>query len=501
MHNWERKQSPFKGISKERQASATGYHHTNFCSKCKAWYGQLGLEPTLDLYISHLLQVTAELKRVLRKDGIMFWNQGDSYASQPTGTLSGYFGDRPSKIACMKAQEDKKKNRPELPVQQKCMILQNFRLILKMIDEQGWILRNSIIWNKPNHMPSSVKDRFANAYEPVFMFTKNSKPVYYYNIKTGLMADRKAKDPKENIDWEWRPCPRCQKDFLAVAPDGKSTYRKSPVLGPCSRCKGTGKIKYSFWRALDYWFDLDAVREPHTETTYKRQLYALEHNEKIKKKHKRSGYPGQDYSRPGRDKIGPKLVKHDVAIGRDGNFSYEDPLHTKPYFETGKNPGDVWIIPTQPFPEAHFATFPEDLVKPMILAGCPRWVCKKCGKARVRITKPDKEYAKHLGTWTEDTDKSKKLRDKIGFQAHTKKKALTADYQTIGWTDCGCPKHTGKANWRPGIVLDPFVGAGAVLRVAKNLGYAGIGIDIKKEYCDMSIKGIKNITPNLPFEG
>ena len=112
-----------------------------FCLKCKAWYGQLGMEPTLELYHKHLLQVGSEIRRVLKKTGTLWWVHGDSYVDK---TLS----------------------------------LQNFRFIQELIDKQGWYLRNIIIWEKPNCMPSSVKDRFTIDYEPIFFLVKNKK--YYF---------------------------------------------------------------------------------------------------------------------------------------------------------------------------------------------------------------------------------------------------------------------------------------------------------------------------------
>lgn len=526
-HNWEtvdvlRKATPgdkpsSKSIiaSKRTNAENRPGKPSQFCSKCGAWYGQLGLEPTLDLYISHLLQVTAELKRVLRKDGVMFWNHGDSYGGSATGSLPNpnpNFRSIRTQEAEMEGQEAIKQG-PETYKKKypKCLMLQNFRLILRMIDEQGWILRNDIIWHKKNHMPSSVKDRFSNAYEPIFMFAKQSKPQYYYNIKTVLMADRKAKDPKENIDWEWRPCPRCQKDFLAVAPNGKSTYRKSPVLGPCSRCKGTGKIKHSFWRALDYWFDLDAVRLPHKENSILRVKSAKERTTQPKEERKvdvnigaipqRSSLDGivVDINPSGKNPGDVWKITQDLfqIIVNDKNgenifkatVPQDELINCFGHWFDGEEyqSNDLWTIPTQPFPEAHFATFPERLINPMILVGCPRRVCKKCGKARIRITK-----VKYIQPETRGSTKINRLKDKEGYRP---KAIYSTEHQTVGWTDCGC-----NAGWTPGIVLDPFVGAGAVLRVAKNLGYAAIGIDIKEEYCNMAIKGIKNITPSLPFE-
>jgi len=114
-----------------------------FCKKCGAWYGQLGLEPTLDMYIEHMLEITAELKRVLKPTGVFFLNHGDNWEN-------------------------------------KNLMMQNFRLAMRMVDEQGWILRNIIIWHKPNHMPESVKDRFTKSYEPVFFFVKSKR--YWFDL-------------------------------------------------------------------------------------------------------------------------------------------------------------------------------------------------------------------------------------------------------------------------------------------------------------------------------
>jgi len=105
--------------------------------------GQIGLEPTLAEYHERLLEVTAECMRVLKPTGVMFWNHGDSYKD-------------------------------------KCLTIQNDRLIIRMIDEQGWILRNRNIWHKTNGMPSSVQDAFSNKYEPVYMLVKSKK--YWFDL-------------------------------------------------------------------------------------------------------------------------------------------------------------------------------------------------------------------------------------------------------------------------------------------------------------------------------
>lgn len=119
---------------------------------------------------------------------------------------------------------------------------------------------------------------------------------------------------------------------------------------------------------------------------------------------------------------------------------------------THKNKRSVWTITTKPFKEAHFATFPEALIEPMMLAGCPKEVCKKCGKAREPII-----------------ERKRKKR-----------------------TDCGC-----SAEFEPGIVLDPFFGAGTtgVVAIKQNKNY--IGIELSPEYIKIAEKRLKAVEKEI----
>ncbi len=156
-----------------------------------------------------------------------------------------------------------------------------------------------------------------------------------------------------------------------------------------------------------------------------------------------------------------------AIYGENREFIANNPL--------GKNPGDLWAIPTQPFPDAHFATFPEKLVEPMIKASCPQWICKKCGKARERVTERGNIIStgeSNKGKWAHSQDKNVQ-----GW------KMVAREHITVGWTDCGC-----NAGWDSGIVLDPFAGSGTTCLVAKKLGRHYIGIDLNPEYCKMARK-------------
>jgi len=118
---------------------------TSFCSKCGAWRGQLGLEPTPQLYIQHLVGIFDEVKRVLKKTGTCWVNLGDTYGG--TTKTAKSLAQIPSRFA------------------------------IAMTDS-GWILRNEIIWWKRNCMPSSAKDRFTVDFEKLFFFTKSKR--YYF---------------------------------------------------------------------------------------------------------------------------------------------------------------------------------------------------------------------------------------------------------------------------------------------------------------------------------
>lgn len=131
---------------------------------------QIGLEPTLQQFINHLVSVFGELKRVLREDGIFWLNVGDGYTS----------GNRGYRAADKKNPARAMAVRPDTPegLKPKDLIGLPWRLALAL-QEDGWYLRTDIIWNKPNAMPESVKDRPTRSHEYVFMFTKSER--YYYD--------------------------------------------------------------------------------------------------------------------------------------------------------------------------------------------------------------------------------------------------------------------------------------------------------------------------------
>lgn len=328
--------------------------------------GQIGLEPTLGEYLEKMLAVTAELKRVLKKTGTMWWNHGDSYGA----------GARKTGISDSLRRGENKGNSlitPENHRAQGCeksLLLQAHRLAIRMIDEQQWILRNIVIWYKPNTMPSSAKDRFTVDYEPIFFFTKSK----------------------------------------------------------------------------EYFFE--PQYEPHQEVSIKRAEYGWRGGKE---------YPPEANAPDTVERLGERFVN-----------------------PRGRNKRCVWTVPPQPFADAHFAVYPQKLCEIPIKAGCPEYVCSKCGRAREKIFEPTEEYSKLLGKrFVGHAKEGKEYYGTKHNDSERQRKVIQCEpkYVVTGYTDCDCG-----SSWRPGVVLDPFFGAGTTAIAAHQLNRSWIGIELSEEY-------------------
>ena len=418
--------------------------------------GQLGLEKTFEEYITKLCDIFDKIKRVLRKDGTCFVNIGDSYGG--SGNASGHKEDTRNlgyKTLEMGATQGNQKTTSQYA---KSLLDIPYRFSIEMIN-RGWIKRNTIIWHKPNCMPASADDRFTIDFEYVFFFTKNNKTLFWTNEKTLECVDKKPLGIKgiEGKDWEWIPCPRCQGTGGETKIDEKDAeqmgsprarYHRIIKQEECKRCKGLGKVKSSLWTGHDYWFE--QVFEENTTPNYK--------------------------------------IVGENGTANDTSWNNNPKGHLGNY-PNGRNKRTVWTIPTQPFPEAHFAVYPEGLIEIPIKAGCPEFICKKCGKARVKILEPTEEYKKLLGkSW----HPHKHDAERGMSETPDKKTSCTAEYNFKGYTDCGCGE-----KFESGIVLDPFMGAGTTALVALKQRKRFIGIEIKQEYIDMAKRRIAKVQQRI----
>jgi site-specific DNA-methyltransferase (adenine-specific) len=278
---------------------------------------QLGREASVDGWVANLLTVADELARVLKSEGSLWLNLGDSYSRHPR-----YGAPR------------------------KGLVLAPERLLLALA-ERGWLVRNKIVWAKPNPMPASVGDRLGCTWEPLYLLT----------------------------------------------------------------------------RAAHYYFDLDAIRVPHTSSPSPRR-----HTERSAAAQPDTRPPAWAGPLAG-NQSGLAQLK---AAGLAGH-----PL--------GKNPGDVWRFGTSSHRGGHHATFPEALVERPLLAGCPERVCTTCGSAWRRA----------------------KVARRIGRLA------------VVGELASGCECRAG---WQPGVVLDPFLGSGTTAVVAERLGRDWVGIELNPDF-------------------
>jgi DNA modification methylase len=293
--------------------------------------GQYGLEASPTEYVETMRTLFSELRRVLADDGTLWLNIGDSYAgaggpmksdgsprsespsvqNPAASNLSAHDGQKPSypspnsenlspqclqgtsamnatvgPLPTMKqgARDGNRRSRPRGygGISPKSLIGIPWRVALALQDD-GWILRNAIIWNKPNAMPEPVTDRLSGRYETVFMFSK----------------------------------------------------------------------------AQRYWFDLDPIREQYSG---QRDLSRRSRTGKTNKENSAKGAWGIHKHNP---EPVPALASIATAEGIAGNTN--GPAAPEPL---GRNPGDVWDIPTQPFSAAHFAVMPQKLAQRCIMAGC-----------------------------------------------------------------------------------------------------------------------------------
>jgi len=139
--------------------------------------GQLGLEETPEEYVLKMVEIFREVRRVLRKDGTLWLNLGDTYgAQQGKGFNTHAIADGKNRVQEMQKQFGDIKVQTNLPPKNLVGIPWRVALALQA---DGWYLRQDIIWHKPNPMPESVTDRCTKAHEYIFLMSKSAR--YYYD--------------------------------------------------------------------------------------------------------------------------------------------------------------------------------------------------------------------------------------------------------------------------------------------------------------------------------
>jgi DNA modification methylase len=169
-HRGKRGQVPQTKNPKVGYPQTTGESKQAWCS-CGAWLGVLGLEPSIGLYVEHMVEVFREVWRVLRPDGTVWLNLGDSYNGTEPRAANGRTNGT---LVYRSAQAGT--NEPTL--KPKDLVMQPARVALALQDA-GWWVRSDVIWHKTNPMPSSVDDRLTPSHEYVFLLSRAER--YFYD--------------------------------------------------------------------------------------------------------------------------------------------------------------------------------------------------------------------------------------------------------------------------------------------------------------------------------
>lgn len=298
--------------------------------------GQIGLEGTPDAFVAEMVAVFREVRRVLRDDGTLWLNLGDSYAgSWGAQGRNGQMSDRSVISAQQIAAAAKKTTRTGsiaegTGLKPKDLIGIPWRVAFAL-QADGWYLRQDIIWHKPNPMPESVTDRCTKAHEYVFLFSKSSN--YRYD------ADAIAEAAAESSIARWSQDVEGQAGSDRVP--GK-TNGAIKAVGGTQRAQARRAVELARSAGLTDQH-IAAIRAVGITDAGKARI-----------------------TQDGTGKNDPAVqALADEAKAALGGYYREFLISEK------RNRRSVWTVATMPFKEAHFATFPTALVEPCILAGCP----------------------------------------------------------------------------------------------------------------------------------
>lgn len=300
--------------TQEKMTATRNSHSSAFCQLCNAWRGSLGLEPDPDLYVSHLVEIFREVKRVLRENGIFWLNIADSYAG-------GGRGGNPADSPFRKQATNKGSLVAPTPVppglkpKDLCLIPDRLRLALQ---RDGWWVRCVGHWIKRNAMPSSQTDRPTVSHEDIILLSKSK--TYYFDMDAIRVKYTKPLG-------RWGGDSKKLTDNLENGSPYNSAHRKREMRP---------NKKSRQFRTSDFWYM--SVEELFSDEFMAFDVptvpFAMEMCRSCK-----TVYTASEYRRRPTT-VDDKGQKRRVC--RCGTF-------------------DQWL--------SHFATFPPKLVEPMVLAG------------------------------------------------------------------------------------------------------------------------------------
>lgn len=312
---------------------------------------QWGNETKLESYIKRMIEWANECKRVLKNEGTLFLNIGDKY-------------------------------------EKKSLLMIPEKLTLAML-ENGWLLRNKIIWYKPNHQPSGVKDRFTNTWEYIYFFSKDSGKYFNYKYFNNIDCLRIKTDETQKVNVDF-PNILTEKEYIdgdyeqkikdyneKKNYNGKYKNQNKNIGGSAGGRKSKNGLSYTKKRIHQIDPSLKTEIHKYLKSYYnewKKLKYHLKIDEILGYKDKSGHWFRED---PGGSlPIPSDWIKLKQILNFDDKY---DDIMTKEHYvlndvknnPKGKNPGDMWNISLKHSKQKHFAAFPIELPQKIIKAFCP----------------------------------------------------------------------------------------------------------------------------------
>src|SRR3990167_7574398 len=392
-----------------------------------------GTEDTPERWANHTLEWLRAVRRVLRKDGTVWLNVGDSYSAGGRGDSAT------SKQASNKASNDLGPQKAP-PGYKPLDLIHTPSLLIPRLLADGWFLRSVIVWAKPNPMPESVS---GTRWERCRVKVKQGQGG---NGNEQMLSGEQWRAGFEREAFsQWADCPGCA--------------RCTPNDGLVLRRGSWRPTEATEWvlmlaKSAGYYADGEGVREPHARLWDESNGGSWAHASRLD------------------DEVKGKAGTH-----RGDHYPLPNPA--------GRNMRNVWTFPTEPFPQAHFATYPTELVRRCILAGTSEaGCCATCGAPFARVIetrRPPTREVVSTGPYAEHGAFGRLRWDE------------PIENQTLRFRPTS--PHSGEAV--PSTVLDPFLGSGTTAVVARSLGRRFVGIELSADYVHMALKRLEQTQPGM----